>query len=761
MKHPSRRWKVTEYLTPWLVLGILGLYTYARFAQVPYVGFDFNPSNGVVSEIFVETNAKNNLQLGDELIQIGPLSWEDFRKDPHQTLFEDVQTGQEVSLDVIRGGYHLPILWMLPGPNSPEFRDRLINTWLLGYIFWLVGTVNLLVVRPKDTRWKLFIAFNYLTAIWLVVGNISRWQVWWSAIIFPAAIWLCVPVYLHLLWIFPKPFGRIPKPFLVGIYLAGIGLATAEFFQILPKVAFYFGLLLGLGGATVLLILHFIIQPTQRREVGLLATYVVLAILPAVGISIVEIFNVNTIQGGGGGALLTMLILPIAYFYSIYRHHLGGLETRTNRIVSTYAYFMLLGTGLNILVPLVNAWFGLSDTSGFMIILTSMMTALLTVFGYPRFTHWVEHQVMGIPLTPTHLLEIYTDRITTSLDRSTLVGLLKDEILPSLLIRQSTLLRLDENIHFYRKYSVGIEEDELPRVSDLPVLLAQSIRSLPSQEMPEPLSWIQLALPLKVSDKIIGIWLLGSKDPDDIYTQGEISVLQSIATQTAIALVNIEQAERLHALYQANIDRHEEKRTNLALELHDDVLNQMAALFMKMNLDETSDFQEGYNRVTTRLRSMITSLRPTMLNYGLWTAMDECVDELSERAENGTSIVLDIPFSEARYEPKVEEHIYRIVQQACENAIQHARAETIRIHGTLESDRIKLIVEDDGIGISMERLDFNTLLTHKHFGMAGMFERADLICTELKFDSAPGKGTRVFMSWNLNKEDLISRPGLT
>ncbi|MBU0512018.1 MAG: hypothetical protein KJ638_10020, partial [Chloroflexi bacterium] len=686
--------------------------------------------------------------------------WDDFRENPRQILFEGIRTGQEVSLVVKREGQNLTIPWMLPGPNSPEFRDRLINIWWLGYIFWLVGTVALLVVRPKDTRWKLFVAFNYLTAVWLVVGSISRWQVWWSAILFPAAIWICVPVYLHLHWIFPKPFRRIPKPFLAGVYLAGIGLATAEFFQFLPRGTFYFGLFLALGGTTVLLALHFIVQPTQRREVGLLTAAVVLAILPAIGISIVEIFNVNPIQGGGGGTLLAMLILPIAYFYSIYRHHLGGLEARTNRIVSTYAYFILLGTGFIILIPLVNAWFGLSDAPVFGGVLAPLLAAFITVFWYPRFTRWAEHHVMGIPLPPTHLLEIYTDRITTSLDRSTLVGLLKDEILPSLLIRQSTLLRLDENNRLYRKYSVGIEEDELPKNSDLPVLLDQPLRSLPFQEIPEPLSWIRLALPLKVSAKTIGIWLLGSKDPDDIYTQGEISVLQSIANQTAIALVNIDQAERLHTFYQANIDRHEEKRTSLARELHDDVLNQMAAMFMKMIPDETSGLQEGYNLVTTRLRSMITSLRPTMLNYGLWTALDEFTDELSERAESGISIVLNIPSSEARYEPKIEEHIYRIVQQACENALRHAQAGTIRVNGTLEPEHVKLIIEDDGIGFSFEWLDFDTLLTHRHFGLAGMFERADLIGAELKFDSASGKGTRVFVSWSLNKVALMPRPGL-
>jgi len=111
--------------------------------------------------------------------------------------------------------------------------------------------------------------------------------------------------------------------------------------------------------------------------------------------------------------------------------------------------------------------------------------------------------------------------------------------------------------------------------------------------------------------------------------------------------------------------------------------------------------------------------------------------------------------SECRYALKVEEHLYRIVQQACENAFRHAHSERIRISGCLEPNHVEIAIEDNGIGFELEQLDFTTLLAEKHFGLAGMFERADLIGAEIKFNSTAGQGTLVTISWKSNSAGEI------
>jgi signal transduction histidine kinase len=247
--------------------------------------------------------------------------------------------------------------------------------------------------------------------------------------------------------------------------------------------------------------------------------------------------------------------------------------------------------------------------------------------------------------------------------------------------------------------------------------------------------------------------LFGRRDPDDFYSHNDIKLLETLTNQTAIALTNIDQARRLHTLYQSNIDWHEEERKALARELHDDVLSQMATISLHTSSMQSPEFQESFSRVITSLRQMITSLRPAMLAYSLWSALDESIDGYSDHVSDGTSIRLEIPKSDIRYDTKVEEHLYRIAQQACENALRHSKATLIRVHGYLEPEQVRIEIEDNGVGLNMERMDFKALLSERHFGLAGMFERADLIRARLSVDSNEGMGTKVCIEWTSSESD--------
>jgi signal transduction histidine kinase len=561
--------------------------------------------------------------------------------------------------------------------------------------------------------------------MWLVIGNVSQWHVWGSSILLHAVIWLCVPVYLHFHWVFPKSLGKVPKLLLGGVYLVGSGLAAAELFQILPGTAFYLGFLIAVMGSAGLLIAHFIVQPMYRKEVR--------------GI------------GNSGGALLALPLLPLAYYYAIYRRQLGGLEARSNQLIASYLFFILLGTVLIIFVPLANTWFQSPDAPIVIGILVALTVGVLTATGYPHFTSWIEKRVLSMPMSLTHMAETYSERISTNLKKSRLIQLLKQELLPSLLIRQSALLRLEDGIRLKQIYTDNVNDHQLPTETNIHILETEEgnyYASTSQVEKDETLSWIKLAIPLKVGNELIGLWLLGSRDPDDYYAPTEIPGLQSVANQTAIALVNIEQAERIHALYQADIERTEEQRANIARDLHDIVLNELASLSMKIDDQIVPGFQQQYQIMITRTREMISGLRPAMLSYGLPAALEELVDETSARVGSNPIVQIDISPSDNRYDLMVETHLYRIIQQAVDNALQHAQASAIQIYGSCELDRICLTVKDDGIGfMNPDQLSFDNLLKEKHFGLAGMYERAEIIGAELAFDSAPDRGTRVRINW--------------
>ena len=103
---------------------------------------------------------------------------------------------------------------------------------------------------------------------------------------------------------------------------------------------------------------------------------------------------------------------------------------------------------------------------------------------------------------------------------------------------------------------------------------------------------------------------------------------------------------------------------------------------------------------------------------------------------------------DVRYAPEVEEQLYRIAQQACENALRHAQASLIQIECRCEPESVTLTVSDDGIGIHDERLlDWDYLLAQRHYGLAGMHERADIIGAQIKLRSKPGGGTEIHVTW--------------
>jgi signal transduction histidine kinase len=386
----------------------------------------------------------------------------------------------------------------------------------------------------------------------------------------------------------------------------------------------------------------------------------------------------------------------------------------------------------------------------------ALLAGIITVQGYDSFRRLIEHRLLDIPLPPTHLLERYATRITANLDRKSLVQLLTVELLPSLLVHQSALLYLNGSAAAGRSidtlYRDSVDSDGLPEVDALETLISQSEKYrpyLPTDGRPQPCTWAYLILPLYTGGSVFGLWLLGHRDPDDLYSQRDIATLRTLADQTAVALANVLQAENLQTLYQANIERHEAERARLAWELHDEVLHQIGIL--NMNVAEqaaTSQFQRTYQRLKSSLRLMITGLRPAMLMYGLSYGLEELVDTLNERAAEGPVCRLHLPTSDVRYPAQVEQHLFRIVQQAAENALRHAQAKTIEISGTLLPEAAELVVSDDGQGFHSEgSLNLPDLLARKHYGLVNMHERARLIDARLTIDAAPGQGVRVAVSW--------------
>ncbi len=99
--------------------------------------------------------------------------------------------------------------------------------------------------------------------------------------------------------------------------------------------------------------------------------------------------------------------------------------------------------------------------------------------------------------------------------------------------------------------------------------------------------------------------------------------------------------------------------------------------------------------------------------------------------------------------------IYRLVQECLNNVARHSSAKNVNISVTSADGRIRLCVEDDGVGFQVEE----AAAKRGSFGLAGMRERVALLGGKFHVDSRPGLGTRVCIALPLSVKRGRPDPG--
>jgi signal transduction histidine kinase len=757
-KFSSRNLRLNHLPLSLGMLLFLAAYTYGILFLAPYPGFYSDPATGEIMELYGPESSA--LQKGDIIESVGSISLEDLLADRNLNPFQGVERGATIQIVVTRNGEPLTVDWVYPGFTWDEFPAHFFNIWWLSYLFWAIGAYTQLSMRPKDSRWRLFVAMNYLLALFIMFGAVSSFRILWSAILLRAAAWFLPPVYLHFHWNFPAPLKPLPRWLLVLIYAACSVAAIGELFQLLPRTSYFWAVVLAFAGSILLLICHYIFQREYRRDVRFLAAAAFLSMFFAILIGVSG--SNGSIPQSGPLAFFALPILPGAYFYVLYQRRLGGLELRTNRAVSLYLFLLLLAGIFSLVLGYSNLIDIRRETIVFATMLIAVFAAGLGALVFPAFQTFVDRRMLGVKIPSERLTETFSARIIASDTLDDLMNLLGDEVFPSLFVRQYVLVR-NSNPSAQVMLSYGVTSDEVREEALTEWLASFSTLRLRSVQadglnrqrgIDPPFDWVRLVLPLQVGPDLIGVWLLGRRDPDDHYPQAEFPILRSLADQTAIALSNIIQTERLKAMYHANITRYEEERNRLGRDLHDSVLNEMAVILDKhQELSQVPGFEESYKRLIQQIREIVSDLRPPSLMYGLKFALEGLADHLSERHHDKPRIRAEIRMDGmCRYPEIVENYLYRIVQEACENALKYSRANSITITGELREGEIRLDVVDDGIGFTAEiNLPLDDMVANKHYGLAGMHERADLIGAVVRITSKPVKGTQIHVSWGVKK----------
>jgi PAS domain S-box-containing protein len=212
----------------------------------------------------------------------------------------------------------------------------------------------------------------------------------------------------------------------------------------------------------------------------------------------------------------------------------------------------------------------------------------------------------------------------------------------------------------------------------------------------------------------------------------------------------LEQAnEQLSALSRMIITMQEEERARLSRELHDQLGQQLTALSLELQwIRETAgQGADGLEPLTgmvsemaTEVRRICKGLRPMILDrMGLSSALSAHIKEFAAH----TSIALRHsiePLRDMDIDSTKAISIFRIMQEALNNAAKYSRADSIFVSFERNDGSLVLTVLDDGVGIDPDRQ------RHQGLGLAGMRERAALCGGAVEITSARDQGTRVVLS---------------
>ncbi len=236
--------------------------------------------------------------------------------------------------------------------------------------------------------------------------------------------------------------------------------------------------------------------------------------------------------------------------------------------------------------------------------------------------------------------------------------------------------------------------------------------------------------------------------------QGIIESMRDITEHRRAEETSSKYAERLRALAAKLAEVEDTERQRLARELHDQVGQNLTALGINLNIvqmqipegaPETIGFHledslSLVEQTAERIRDVMADLRPPVLDdYGLVAALRWYGEKISRR--------IDIPITvigedlDPRLDSRVENALFRIVQEALTNVAKHAQATHVIISVDIDGDTLRQSVLDDGIGFDPQHLPETD--EDQGWGLLSISERAEAVGGQVSIISSPDQGTNI------------------
>lgn len=210
--------------------------------------------------------------------------------------------------------------------------------------------------------------------------------------------------------------------------------------------------------------------------------------------------------------------------------------------------------------------------------------------------------------------------------------------------------------------------------------------------------------------------------------------------------------EKITVLLRWLVSAQDEERRRIARDIHDELGQAMTALKMNLEaLEEAAPSTELFPALLHRSQGLVRDLdraidfltwelRPAIDQVSFSTALRGLVKSWSERFGIAAEFVAN---GEHDLPPDVQEHLYRVAQEALHNVAKHAAANHVSVMVEGRAAELVLLIEDDGRGFSDDETPRRS--QDSGLGLTSMRERAALVGGSLTVESAAGQGTSIYV----------------
>jgi len=622
------------------------------------------------------------------------------------------------------------------------------SLWVVGGVFALLGAAVVLR-RPDSHTARMFALFTGSAAVALAVGPSAGGPAPpWALILQDFSLWgigATLPNFIvallkqppRLRWFVAATFAVFGF-IMTLVYVASI-LANPSLYEIVQPVLFLYLSLAVLVSVWLLAVKRTGQESALNREQARICLWgTALGMLPFVTLTLIP-------EALGQDALLpahiTILpfaLMPIFFAYAILQHQLLGIRRLIHRgtVYGTTTIVLLV-----LVVVTLTAFvrpFGALQDSGYPYFLVPLFIVggIIIFFPLQRGARWLVDKFL---YKDTADYQAFIKALPANV--GTLSGI--TEVATGIVQPLAQALNL-ESVYLFLNDGAGSRlvaaagehaSDTLPHVQSKIEQYMENPRHGGLVELRLESDSFLLAN-LELPGHRLGCLLLGPKHGGEVLVEDEKQMVSSVVPIIALAIDKAELSEDLRELNKRLVKAEETERARIAGDLHDGPLQKAA--FLVRQSDAREDQREIASQLVSEIREICSRLRPAILDdLGLVPAIEWLLDGVSKRSEILTHLSLSGINEEDRFSPDIEQTLFRVTQEAINNAIKHAKATSLNVSISQVNNSLVLQVADDGVGFLPESC------TKKGFGLSGMRERALSVGGSFNVHSAPGDGTIV------------------